>query len=88
MTVASLELCKELYELSGWDGDQDFNELADYPRYALGYLQRKLRDYLNVGHDVTDQDVIDIFLDSEPENAAAQYLIEVIKSGEYHVETN
>lgn len=58
--VASLELCKELYELSGW-GDTDkwliVNEFGEpsligskavhnksYPAYSAGYLLRKLRD--------------------------------------------
>lgn len=46
MNVASLELCKELHELSGWTQpgmyavDQDSNEHAH--RYDLGYLLRRL----------------------------------------------
>jgi hypothetical protein len=37
MNTASLELCKELFELSGWD----------YPAYDLGSLLRKLpRDFV------------------------------------------
>lgn len=46
-TVASLELCKELYELSGWIDRKELR--LDYvvgkgvlPRYDLGYLLRKL----------------------------------------------
>lgn len=63
--VASLKLCKELFELSGWDGDEpdrlwwglvaggyqavpcdsgDFGYSA--PAYTLGYLLRKLPDYV------------------------------------------
>jgi len=44
MNVASLELCKELYELSGWDDlDLSFQpERGNCPRYDLGYLLRKL----------------------------------------------
>lgn len=51
MNVASLELCKELYELSGWTKPKDDDEwhwesvttekwIA--PKYDLGYLLRKL----------------------------------------------
>lgn len=56
--VASLELCKELYELSGWE-DTEFIWYQDYskpvhievdvksydeaPAYDLGYLLRKLQ---------------------------------------------
>jgi hypothetical protein len=58
MNVASLELCKELSDLSGWAGIKDlprtkemsldyFNETFNpgyggIPRYTLGYLLRKL----------------------------------------------
>lgn len=52
MNVASLELCKELYELSGWSSQITHNEptpsssLVDQvpicPAYDLGYLLRKL----------------------------------------------
>ena len=51
MTTASLELCKELYELSGWvDTEICHHEYEDgntlpithNPAYDLGYLLRKL----------------------------------------------
>lgn len=57
MNVASLELCKKLYELSGWEGDEDIymhQERSKWvkgkgsyitnlvPAYDLGYLLRKL----------------------------------------------
>lgn len=53
MNTASRELCKELYELSGWeDADWFFNPHAEgftftkqhsgVPAYDLGYLLRKL----------------------------------------------
>lgn len=52
MNVASLELCKELYELSGWSSQITHNEptpsssLVDQvpicPAYDLGYLLREL----------------------------------------------
>lgn len=52
--VASLDLCKELYELSGWEDTHFYygghptavytssSNLAEYPAYSLGYLLRKL----------------------------------------------
>lgn len=42
--VASLELCKELYELSGWiDPSQNgYSHVPGAPYYSLGYLLRKL----------------------------------------------
>lgn len=49
MNVASLELCKELYELSGWGAElNDWRSNSGtvisgaYPAYDLGYLLRKL----------------------------------------------
>ena len=61
MNVASLELCKELFELSGWGetehmhwrptpmGDLDPNKgIAICPAYSLGYLLRKLPDNASV----------------------------------------
>jgi hypothetical protein len=64
MNVASLELCKELYELSGWNTDLAFwsNETPDgwevvfelhagdefFPAYDLGYLLRKLPHEIEV----------------------------------------
>lgn len=48
MTVASLEFCKELYELSGWVTDEwrsgTGTTTGAYPAYNLGYLLRKLPD--------------------------------------------
>ena len=57
MYSANIELCKELYELSGWEGntlafgwvdglivsmeDRDWKEVA-FPAYDLGFLLRKL----------------------------------------------
>lgn len=43
--VASLNLCKELYELSRWSGSElgDYDiRVGIYPKYTLGYLLRKL----------------------------------------------
>ena len=55
MNVASLSLCKALYEVNGWDDTyfvwrEDLPEAVsrvdwdeyDYPAYDLGYLLRKL----------------------------------------------
>lgn len=50
MDVASLELCKELYELSGWEGSIGLRYLTrfddEHGVYTLGFLLRKLpREY-------------------------------------------
>lgn len=58
MNVASLKLCKELYEVSGWDGTHKhygkmesgnyiatcglFEKHQECPAYDAGYLLRKL----------------------------------------------
>jgi hypothetical protein len=55
MSVATIELCKELYELSGWDrtdywwyrvGDQWYSDAhkGTIPAYDLDYLTDKLRN--------------------------------------------
>jgi hypothetical protein len=63
MNVASLELCKELYELSGWiqyfdwhyDEDGQLKKYVEgsvftgIPAYPLGYLLRKLPKTLDLG---------------------------------------
>lgn len=62
MKVASLDLCKELYELTGWhktdyyydaENEVSFWEIAlsmhptkNCPAYDLGYLLRKLPGYI------------------------------------------
>lgn len=62
--VASLALCKELYELSGWGTDRTWRKLTlgkafvrngsiedEYdisPAYSLGYLLRKLPNGVNI----------------------------------------
>lgn len=56
MNTASLELCKELFEISGWNEDlewhinrkppaAEFSRIA--PAYELGYLLRKLTSDLH-----------------------------------------
>lgn len=63
MTVASLENCKRLYELSGWSGtgldyqsydgkdfelkEYDANPPVSVPAYDLGYLLRKLPSFVD-----------------------------------------
>jgi hypothetical protein len=51
MSVASLELCRELYELSGWADVNtpvtDWPSGDRYPEYDLGYLLRKLPDSMH-----------------------------------------
>ena len=45
--VANLELCKELYELSGWcqyGQSEVYNGAIISYNYTLGYLLRKLRE--------------------------------------------
>lgn len=51
MTPASLELCQDLFDLSGWDNKElkheyiktwDGYDEYDLPLYTLGYLLRKL----------------------------------------------
>lgn len=49
MTVASKELSQELYELSGWD-DESLDHHGDGVRYNLGYLLRKLPDWVKLFH--------------------------------------
>lgn len=42
MHVANLDICKELYELSGWWDDDENGARPGEPYYCLGYLLRKL----------------------------------------------
>ena len=52
MNIASLELCKELYELSGWDDNFLPHEVYStpiktihLPVYSLGYLLRQFEQF-------------------------------------------
>lgn len=48
MNVANLDLCRELYELSGWtdnDHHRYLGEGEEIPAYDLGYLLRKLQPF-------------------------------------------
>ncbi|SRR6266705_3613217 len=69
MNVAHIELCKELYELSGWAGLNDLPRTEDMlleyfsealmpgyggiPQYTLSYLLRKLPQNTWVGYTDT-----------------------------------
>lgn len=69
MNVASLELCKELYKVSGWDdtafafthGKMFYQQELKYqaalvgftPAYDLGFLLRKLPDELASGFGIS-----------------------------------
>lgn len=61
MNVASLENCKKLYELSGWEIGRPHNSTHQYeedktghvtaiPLYPLGYLLRKLPKFYEEGN--------------------------------------
>lgn len=90
MNVASLELCKELYELSGWKtgGDKPTwngrKGVNSAPAYDLGYLLRKL-PYHGVisGQGTFRQASCSGYIASSdtPEDALAQLAIELHKQG-------
>lgn len=82
---AGEELARELYELSGWEGDAERRHEPKVPYYSLGYLMRKLPD-----------DDYELFKNSSwlmrgmagpttfagtPEDAAAKLAIELFKQG-------
>jgi hypothetical protein len=74
--VASLELCKELYGLSGWN---------DTPNHVdLGYLVRKLPAYTEIrNYEICWQARFNSMISEAdtPEDAAAKLAIELFKSG-------
>ena len=93
MNVASLELSKELYELSGWEAgymDWHYDEYVRRvgPKYDLGYLLRKLPEQTHVYFTGTSWATTwnkpyksrSTSSDS-PENAAAKLAIELFKQG-------
>lgn len=97
MNVAKIELCRELYELSGWfDTSQKYNELGEVvgwkpftskkhtPAYDLGFLQRKLRDY---AEDYNGEKLEYILTSNEPENDMARVAIKLHKQGILRRET-
>lgn len=83
MNVASLELCKELYELSGWDGTHIFYDAENdpveskralimhptknCPAYELGYLLRKLPT------DIEEAQFVNVGTADEKEPWVAEY---------------
>lgn len=95
MNTASLELCKELHELTHWNTDkewprvtdQDGNDAHGYvPNYSLGYLLRKLptgthifRTSRGYGASIGYRDNKN-FADT-PEDACAKLAIELHKQG-------
>jgi hypothetical protein len=92
MNTAGLELCKQLYELSGWDDGGLFHEEAyisgaTVPLYDLGYLLPKLPVFsqLRLGtkgwcayKHYADSKVI---LSNEPEDAVCKLCCELIRQG-------
>lgn len=96
MNVASLELCRELYELSAWEGEShplhgyEDEQGKHIPYYTLGYLLRKL---VNVEVSVFGDPVFGMnqvrasdrsghsSIASIPEDAAAKLAIELFKQG-------
>lgn len=77
MNTASLELCKELYELSGWENTayayhrhagellRNANNKGDTPAYTLGYMLRKLPTRCYVGFDIGEGVVQASFFDGD-----------------------
>lgn len=95
MAVASLELCKELHTLSGWETPLDqfhYNEGEPLPAYDLGYLLRKLqRNHVELYGLTTGEWTARAYWHSTeqaraeyadtPEDAAAKLAIELFKQG-------
>jgi hypothetical protein len=94
--VASLELCRELYELSGWKTFAMERGLAEDrpidPAYDLGYLLRKLqRNHVELVGLTTGEWTARAYWHSTeqaraeyadtPEDAAAKLAIELFKQG-------
>lgn len=95
INVASLELCRELYELSGWEdgyeSTMDWHQPVDgsrgAPAYDLGYLLRKLplgelrnRDGLYSAWQNNSANVAPQYAET-PEDAACKLAIELFKQG-------
>src|SRR5215207_3785207 len=95
MIIASLELCNQLYQLSGWKEEYigvPFNE--DMPVYSLGYLLRELpnQSYVQkqLGWWLADCKIGGQRLNGEygywaeannPEDAACKLAIELFRQG-------
>lgn len=91
MNVANIDLCKELYELSGWgtakEGDV-WTDASGHPRYELGYLLRKLPNGTNVMYNNErsaasyEVPIGELYLYGKtPEDAACKLAIELLKKG-------
>lgn len=82
MNEASKELCEELYELTGWADSSmyvvDWPDGKRFPRYDLGFLQRKLRDY---AENYNGEGLSDIAMSLEPENDYARLAITLANQG-------
>jgi hypothetical protein len=87
--VANKDLCAELYELSGWEGethplygyeDDDGNRI---PYYTLGYLLRKVGEGLGLSK-VSVLHTLTIYVDDDTsyEDAAAHFAIQSFRFGE------
>lgn len=87
--TANLELCKELYELSGWqtpDFENDFGTDWGCPKYNLGYLLRRLPDYSKIcketeGYYADAHGMIEPTKANTPEDALTKLAISLFKSG-------
>lgn len=95
--VASLELCRELHELSGWEDVDQFSRkpgfvqkpMGSLPLYDLGYLLRKLppQTRLFKARESTYGIAIGTMVEKykqfadTPEDAAAKLAIELFKQG-------
>jgi hypothetical protein len=92
MNVANLELCRELYDLSGWETPylktlrQNPNDgikiIKTYPAYDLGFLLRKT----NFGVRPHDEGWKAFYYSKEmtgdsPEDVAVKLAIELFKQG-------
>lgn len=93
MNVASLELCKTLFELSGWNeygqAETDVHANVISYNYTLGYLLRKLPKQTNVAsreeYWTASCGNKEIIIESQradtPEDAACKLAIELIRKG-------
>lgn len=89
--VASLDLCKELYEVSEWEADAFRDGIT--PAYDLGYLLRKLPVHISIESHATldgkgsrwykavDNSAEESCRAVTPEDAAAKLAIELFKQG-------
>jgi len=81
MSVASLELCKELHELSGWETPYFFTEDIEgrdaayqHIRYDLGYLLCKLHDVTQPQRNITVTSLFDNHPEANPDKYWLAYV--------------